>query len=67
MGQDRARFDVGTAGYERGWLRITDTATAEDLDQATARLSQAQSSAADDAETSGAPGGPCAPPKHGRP
>jgi hypothetical protein len=29
--------------YERGWLRITDTATAEDLDQAATRLTQAES------------------------
>ncbi|MGH3277508.1 MAG: hypothetical protein ACRDNW_00005, partial [Trebonia sp.] len=28
--------------YERGWLRVTDTATAEDLDQAAARLAQAE-------------------------
>lgn len=27
--------------YERGWLRVTDTATAEDLDQAAARLTEA--------------------------
>lgn len=27
--------------YERGWLRITDDLTAADLDQATARLSEA--------------------------
>ena len=53
--------------YERGWLRITDTATAEDLDQAAARLSQAESAAADDANTSGAPGEPCALHKPGRP
>jgi hypothetical protein len=41
--------------YERGWLRITDTVTAEDLDQAAARLLQAESAATDDAGTSGAP------------
>jgi hypothetical protein len=29
--------------YERGWLRITDTATAGDLDQAATRLTQAES------------------------
>lgn len=28
--------------FERGWLRVTDTATAEDLDQAAARLSHAE-------------------------
>lgn len=28
--------------YERGWLRVTDTATAEDLDQAAARLSKSE-------------------------
>jgi len=28
--------------YERGWLRVTDTATAEDLDQASARLDEAE-------------------------
>jgi hypothetical protein len=27
--------------YEHGWLRITDAATAQDLDQAAARLTQA--------------------------
>jgi hypothetical protein len=31
--------------YERGWLRITDTATVEELDQAAARLAQAESAA----------------------
>lgn len=34
--------------YERGWLRITDTATTEDLDQAAARITQAESLAAHD-------------------
>lgn len=28
--------------YERGWLRVTDTATADDLDQAAARLAKAE-------------------------
>ena len=28
--------------YEHGWLRITDAATAEDLDQAAGRLAQAE-------------------------
>jgi hypothetical protein len=28
--------------YERGWLRVTDTATAEDLDEAAARLAKAE-------------------------
>ena len=28
--------------YEHGWLRVTDTATAEDLDQAAGRLAQAE-------------------------
>jgi hypothetical protein len=27
--------------YERGWLRVTDTATAQDLDQAAVRLAEA--------------------------
>ena len=27
--------------YERGWLRVTDTATAEDLDDAAVRLAEA--------------------------
>jgi hypothetical protein len=27
--------------YERGWLRVTDTATAQDLDEAAARLAKA--------------------------
>jgi len=40
--------------YERGWLRITDTATTEDLDQAAARLLRAESAATDDPGTSGA-------------
>lgn len=31
--------------YEHGWLRITDAATAQDLDQAAARLAQAESAA----------------------
>jgi hypothetical protein len=33
--------------YERGWLRITDPVTAEDLDQVAARLAEASSAAAD--------------------
>jgi hypothetical protein len=33
--------------YERGWLRITDTATTRDLDQAAARLAQAEAAADD--------------------
>jgi hypothetical protein len=28
--------------YERGWLRVTDTATAQDLDQAAARLARTE-------------------------
>lgn len=28
--------------YERGWLRVTDSATAEDLDRAAARLAEAE-------------------------
>ena len=32
--------------YEHGWLRITDAATAQDLDQAAARLAQAEAAAA---------------------
>ena len=28
--------------YENGWLRITDAATAEDLDQASCRLAEAE-------------------------
>jgi hypothetical protein len=28
--------------YERGWLRVTDNATAEDLDRATVRLAEAE-------------------------
>ena len=31
--------------YEHGWLRITDAATAEDLDQAADRLAQAEAAA----------------------
>jgi hypothetical protein len=31
--------------YERGWLRITDAATAQDLDQAAGRLAQAEAAA----------------------
>ena len=31
--------------YEHGWLRITDAATAEDLDQAAGRLAQAEAAA----------------------
>ena len=33
--------------YEHGWLRITDAATAQDLDQAADRLAQAESAADD--------------------
>jgi hypothetical protein len=33
--------------YERGWLRITDAATAQDLDQAAARLAKAEAAADD--------------------
>ena len=31
--------------YEHGWLRITDAATAQDLDQAAGRLAQAEAAA----------------------
>ena len=31
--------------YEHGWLRITDRATAADLDQAASRLAQAEAAA----------------------
>lgn len=31
--------------YERGWLRITDAATAKDLDLAAGRLAQAEAAA----------------------
>ena len=31
--------------YEHGWLRITDAATAADLDQAARRLAQAEAAA----------------------
>ena len=31
--------------YEHGWLRITDTATAHDLDQAAIRLAKAEAAA----------------------
>jgi len=34
--------DVWWVVYEHGWLRITDAATAQDLDQAAARLAQAE-------------------------
>jgi hypothetical protein len=34
--------------YERGWLRIADDTTAADLDQAAARLAQAEAAAARD-------------------
>jgi hypothetical protein len=34
--------------YERGWLRIADDITAADLDQAAARLTQAEAGAARD-------------------
>jgi len=33
--------------YEHGWLRITDAATVQDLDQAAARLAQADAAASD--------------------
>jgi hypothetical protein len=39
-------LDAWWVVYERGWLRVTDTATAEDLDQAAARLTQAEPTAA---------------------
>ena len=42
--------------YERGWLRITDDITAADLDQAAARLTQAEAAASRDT-----------PPQHCRP
>ena len=35
-------LDAWWVVYERGWLRVTDTATAEDLDQAAARLTRAE-------------------------
>jgi hypothetical protein len=35
-------LDVWWVIYERGWLRVTDTATAEDLDEAAARLTEAE-------------------------
>ena len=38
--------------YERGWLRIADAITAADLDQAAARLTQAEAA---DARDTGAP------------
>ena len=31
--------------YEHGWLRVTDPATVQDLDQAAVRLAQAESAA----------------------
>jgi hypothetical protein len=31
--------------YERGWLRVTDSATAADMDQAAARLAETENSA----------------------
>ena len=34
--------------YERGWLRVTDTATAKDLDQAANRLTLAESTTTPD-------------------
>ena len=33
--------------YEHGWLRVTDAATVQDLDQAAARLAQAEAAADD--------------------
>ena len=33
--------------YEHGWLRITDAATAQDLDRAAGRLAQAEAAADD--------------------
>lgn len=36
--------------YERGWLRIADAVTAADLDQAAARLTEAEASAARDTD-----------------
>jgi hypothetical protein len=42
-------LDAWWVVYERGWLRITDELTATDLDQATARLSEADAVAARDA------------------
>jgi hypothetical protein len=44
--------------YERGWLRITDAATAEDLDQAAARLSQVEQAAGHDPAFSETPQAP---------
>jgi hypothetical protein len=38
--------------YERGWLRIADEITAADLDQAAARLAQAEAAAARDTDPS---------------
>jgi hypothetical protein len=35
-------LDAWWVVYERGWLRVTDNATAEDLDQAAARLADAE-------------------------
>ena len=39
--------------YERGWLRIADDITAADLDQAAARLTQAETAAARDTSLRG--------------
>ena len=36
--------------YEHGWLRITDAATAQDLDQAAARLAPAEAAADDSSQ-----------------
>jgi hypothetical protein len=38
--------------YERGWLRIADEITAADLDQAAARLTQAEAAASRDTDQS---------------
>ena len=39
--------DAWWVAYEHGWLRITDAATIQDLDQAAARLAQADGVAGD--------------------
>jgi hypothetical protein len=41
--------------YEHGWLRVTDNATAKDLDQAAARLTEAEAIAARDIAIPGSP------------
>jgi len=41
--------------YERGWLRVTDNATAEDLDRAAVRLTEAQDIAARGTAARGVP------------